>query len=73
MLLGFANELQVLSHVVEGYSHLMLREMDEADTLRRAPVALLATAERLHEMTGHLRTLAGGIPPGTAATDHLEE
>jgi hypothetical protein len=64
-LQGLANELQNLSHVVEGYSRILLQKMDETDPLLRVPAALLATARQLIELTGHLRAMAGGIPPGT--------
>jgi hypothetical protein len=57
-MLGLANELQMIHQIVEGYSQLMLRKLDEADALRRAPMALLATAERLRELTGELRAMA---------------
>jgi ABC transporter substrate binding protein len=68
-LWGLANELQNLSHIVEGYSQLMLQDMDEADRLRHAPLALLKTGQQLSELIGHLRALAGGIPPGRPMTE----
>ena len=58
LLLGLANELQVIYSVVEGYSQLMLQRMDEPDVLRRVPERLLQAAERLREMTWALRVRA---------------
>jgi hypothetical protein len=68
-LWGLANELQVLSQYMVGYSQLMLRDMDGADPLRHAPLALLKTGRQLSELIGHLRALAGGIPPGRPMTE----
>jgi hypothetical protein len=59
LLIGLAHELDAIHEVVEGYSQLMLQKRVPADVLRRTPLAVLAAAERLRELTGELRARAG--------------
>jgi hypothetical protein len=58
LLLGLANELQTVSHIVDGYGRFIGRNMDKPDALQRASATLVKVGEHLREMPRVLRVIA---------------
>jgi hypothetical protein len=65
-----ANQLHFfVTPVVEVYSECLLREIDPADPLRHYLEHMLGVAEKLREVTQHLRMLAEDAHPAGPARD----